>query len=130
MVSHTNLKTVPILGPGNVTAAVLFAWENACRQYFRHKGVETSKQVAYILGGLQDPRIIDWTLTNTEELESLSFTEFMAKLREHWLPHNWHADIVADMFAARQRDDQQLDAYITKVEKLNVYLRDRPEKLD
>ncbi|KAJ8455558.1 hypothetical protein ONZ51_g12408 [Trametes cubensis] len=130
VVMHTNLKTVPILGAGNITPGVLFTWETGCKQYFRHKGVDAEKQVAFVSGGFQDPRLVDWYLTNSAELECLKFPDFMDSLREHWLPHNWHADIVSDMFATRQKDDQSLDAYITIIEKLNVYLRGRPEKLD
>lgn len=100
-VIHTNLKCVPVLTAGCVTPAALFTWEGGCRQYFCHKNVAKSKQVAFASGGLQDPCIMDWWMTEGDELEKLSFAEFMARFRLHWLPPNWSDAIVTSIFASR-----------------------------
>ncbi|OJT13242.1 Transposon Tf2-12 polyprotein [Trametes pubescens] len=127
-VIHLNLKTVPSLTAGRVTPAALFSWEAGCRQYFRHKSVEEKNQVAFVSGGLQDPRMMDWWMTNAPELEVLSFKEFMAKLRAQWLPANWANEIVTSMFQNKQKDEDSFDVWVTSLEKQNVYLRDTPHR--
>lgn len=127
-VYHVNLKTVPILSSGNITPASLFAWEAGCHQYFRHKGVEKENQVAFVSGGLQDPHVMDWWMTYSDELELLSFVDFMMHLQDHWLPLNWADSIIASMHASGQREDVPLANWITTLEKQNTFLRDTPRK--
>ncbi|EIW63361.1 uncharacterized protein TRAVEDRAFT_97058, partial [Trametes versicolor FP-101664 SS1] len=111
------------LTAGRITPAALFSWEAGCRQYFRHKPVEPANHVSFASGGFQDPRVMDWWLTNTAVLEELSFADFMTKLREHWLPATWANDIVTSMFASKHREEDPLDVWITSLEKQNAYLR-------
>lgn len=44
---------------------------------------------------------MDWWMTEGDELEKLSFAEFMARFRLHWLPPNWSDAIVTSIFASR-----------------------------
>ncbi|OJT13288.1 Transposon Tf2-12 polyprotein, partial [Trametes pubescens] len=129
-VSQTSLKSVPFLNAGRITPAALLSWESACLQYFRHKEIAPEKQVAYVSGGLLDPRVQDWWMTNSGELEYLSFGNFMSRLRRTWLPPNWADKIVSALFASKQNDDESLEGYITDLEKQNVFLRGNPMRLD
>jgi hypothetical protein len=51
-----------------------------CIQFFRHKDVPEDEMVGKVIWGMQDPRIQDWYLTNQEEIDVLSFKEFMAEV--------------------------------------------------
>lgn len=131
-VTQSSLKSVPFLNAGRVTPAALLAWESACLQYFRHspKDIPPEKQVAYVSGGLLDPRVQDWWMTNSGELEYLTFSNFMARMRRTWLPPNWADKIVSALFASKQGDDDSLEIWITDLEKQNVFLRGNPMRLD
>lgn len=129
-VSQSSLKSVPFLNAGHVTPAALLSCQSACLQYFRHKDIAPEKQVAYVSGGLLDPRIQDWWMTNSGELEYLSFANFMSHLCRTWLPPNWADKIVSALFASKQSDDEPLEIWITDLEKQNVFLRGNPMRLD
>lgn len=128
-VIHLSLKSCPVLTPGRITPAALFSWEAGCRQYFRHRPVEMANRVAFASGGFQDPRMMDWWMTNAAKFEELTFEAFMAVVRKHWLPANWGNEIVTAMFQNKQGEDDSFDVWVTSLEKQNAYLRDTPHRL-
>ena len=79
----------PLLTPGDITPAVMCAFEMACFGYFEHKDIAEEKQVRKILAGLQDSRVQDWVSVERDRFVDLTYTEFMKEFRAAYLEKDW-----------------------------------------
>jgi hypothetical protein len=80
---------VPLLQPGDITPAVMRAYEQACYGYFDTKDIVEDKQVQKVLAGLHDPCIQDWVSINRDHLLALDPAAFMTEFRAGYLPKDW-----------------------------------------
>ncbi|KAF8875992.1 hypothetical protein BD779DRAFT_1475830 [Infundibulicybe gibba] len=82
----------PIMTAGDISPESMRNFEFGCMNYFNQKDIKEADRVRRILGGLHDERICGWIMMESEELEKLSFKQFMAKMRSLYLPKNWEDD--------------------------------------
>ncbi|KAJ7070419.1 hypothetical protein B0H15DRAFT_793476 [Mycena belliarum] len=114
----------PTLTPGTVTPAILAKFEHACRNYINIKDVAVAKQVANIIGGLQDVHMLEW-LTPEEEsarVVKLTLKEFMKELCARFLETNWESKSRAELLKCRMREDDTFVKYHTRVVGLHSVL--------
>ncbi|KAG1873487.1 hypothetical protein C8R48DRAFT_746187 [Suillus tomentosus] len=107
---------------GEVTPEALRSWEMGCAQFFMHKNVAEDDMVKKIAWGMQDPRIQDWYLTNQEEMDLMTFKEYMAEVRRVWLPSGW-ADIVRRKMLASMQGQRPFSEWAIEVQSQNTLLR-------
>ncbi|KAF8240300.1 hypothetical protein L208DRAFT_1113073, partial [Tricholoma matsutake] len=50
----------------------------------------------------EDPLFSDWFQTSQTYYEGLSFSEFMAKVRSHWLAAGWEKDLAHKVHNSKQ----------------------------
>jgi hypothetical protein len=121
-VDQASASKPPFLTAGEVTPEALRAWEMGCIQFFRHKDVPEDEMVGKVIWGMQDPRIQDWYLTNQEEIDVLSFKEFMAEVRRIWLPIGW-ADTVRRKMLASNQGQRPFSEWAINMQSQNTLLR-------
>ncbi|KAF9236821.1 hypothetical protein BU15DRAFT_49524 [Melanogaster broomeanus] len=112
----------PIITPGDLTPEALRAWEMGCRQYFLHRSVEAADQVAKVAWNLQDPRMRDWYLNDTETFDALTFKAFVDAVRSTWLPSDWAVTARQKMLASTQ-GNKHFNEWAIEVESQNALLR-------
>ena len=98
MDTHSAPKSVPILSEGQLTPIVLTDWENCCHHFFIEPNVMDDKKVVKVAGGLQDPLICDWYLTQNRTLSALSWADFCKKMRKKWLPRDWERHLKHEIY--------------------------------
>ncbi|KAG1839248.1 hypothetical protein F4604DRAFT_1599732 [Suillus subluteus] len=79
----------PKLLPSELTPEVARDWDNACRMYFMHKGIDTGDQVKMIAFGMMDARLHTWYLAQRVTLDAGTFEEYMTALKNAWLESHW-----------------------------------------
>lgn len=99
-----------------------------CTQFFIHKDVPAEEMVKKIAWGMQDPRIQDWYITRQEDLDALSFREYMVEVRSTWLPVGW-ADIVHRKMLASTQGQRPFSEWAIEVQSQNTLLRGTPSHL-
>jgi len=119
---QASASKLPFLTAGEVTPEALWAWEMGCIQFFRHKDVPEDEMVGKVAWGMQDPWIQDWYLTNQEEIDVLSFKEYMAKVQKIWLPISW-ADTVCCKMLASNQGQHPFSEWAINVQSQNMLLR-------
>ncbi|KAJ7163448.1 hypothetical protein C8R43DRAFT_879695 [Mycena crocata] len=122
----------PTLIPGPLLPATLTNYERACRNYFNAKDIAAKKQVAVIVGGLQDVHIIDW-LTPEEEstrVAALKFKDFMSELRARFLDKDCELKAQTDLLKCHMRTDKTFVEYHTCIVKIHSLLTGTASALD
>ncbi|KAF8810697.1 hypothetical protein BYT27DRAFT_7253434 [Phlegmacium glaucopus] len=90
VIRHPVHKNAPVLGDGNITAATLLDWENACDDFFLARDpVAEDKKVVKVTGGLHNATINTYVCNNRVHLNTLTFPAFMTELCEVFLPTDW-----------------------------------------
>jgi hypothetical protein len=84
----------PILTSGSISPETLRRFENACKNFFRNKKIDTAEQVPAVAGNMQDNLISDWYWTDEERINGLSFDAFIKEIRDKWLPKGWEKDLL------------------------------------
>ncbi|KAJ7126435.1 hypothetical protein C8R43DRAFT_1123225 [Mycena crocata] len=122
----------PTLTPGPLSPAILANYEHACRNYFNTKDIAAEKQVAVVIGGLQDIHIVDW-LTPEEEsarVVALKFKEFMAELCARFLDKDWESKARTDSLKCCMRADEMFLESHTRIVKIHSLLTGTASALD
>jgi hypothetical protein len=119
----------PFLTPGDVSPEVLRAWEMGCRQFFMHKSIDPTEQVAKVAWGMQDPRIQDWYLNDQDRIDDLSFAEYLAEVRSYWLASDW-ADVVRQKMLSSTQGNKPFNEWAVDVQSQNTLLRGSTSHLD
>ncbi|KAJ7161762.1 hypothetical protein C8R43DRAFT_843451, partial [Mycena crocata] len=122
----------PSLTPGQLTPGILANYERACRNYFNTKDIAPEKQVAVIIGGLQDTHIVDW-LTPEEEaarVVKLKFKEFMTEVRARFLDANWESKARTELLKCCMRADESFLDFHTRIVNCHSLLIGTPSQLD
>ena len=100
--------------------------EMACEEYFRVKSITDTKQVESILARLQDFHIADWVRANAVDLKTLSFSEFMERLREETLEEDWDRAIMLEIHDSKQRK-RPFPEWVYHLQNRNALLRGRKD---
>ncbi|KAG1841699.1 hypothetical protein DFJ58DRAFT_610860, partial [Suillus subalutaceus] len=118
----------PLLTAGEITPDALWSWEMGCIQFFMHKDVPEDEMVRKVAWGLQEPRIQDWYMTNQDEIDLMTFKEYMAEVREIWLPIGW-ADTIRRKMLASTQGQRAFSEWAIDVQSQNTLLRGTPSHL-
>ena len=113
---------VPLLTAGEITPEALHAWEMGCLQFFRQKEIAAKDQVGRVAWNLQDPRVQDWYVNDSERLNALTFAAFMLEVRSYWLPSDW-ATMVRQKLLSSTQGDKAFHVWAAEVQSQNVLLR-------
>jgi hypothetical protein len=90
------------LSAGELTPEVAWDWENACKTYFMHKGIDAANQVKMIASGMTDPRLHTWYLTQHATLDGGTFDKYMTALKTAWLETHWDTKLRRKVLGSRQ----------------------------
>jgi len=118
----------PVLTAGIITPETARAWERACRQFFLQKNVPEDDQVKRVAWGMHDPRLQDWYLTEQDEIDGLSFAEYMVQLREKWLEADWQSKVRNRLLGTPQ-GARNFYEWAVELQSVNALLRDDPSHL-
>ncbi|KAG2078260.1 hypothetical protein BDR04DRAFT_1088024 [Suillus decipiens] len=127
-VKQSSASNPPFLTVGEITPEALLSWEMACMQFFIHKDVPEDERVKKVARGMQDPRIQNWYLTNKEEIDALSFREYMIEIRSTWLPLGWEGILRRKMLSSTQ-GQCPFQQWAIDVQRQNILLRGTPSHL-
>ena len=119
-----NPKTVPVLTAGKIRPETLTDWVHKCRQYFKTARKIPSKD--YVLTaamGLQDPLVQDWYMNAADELDVLSFDDFVVLMKKRWLKSGWEDELVTEIIRCRQREPDTFEDWVVLIEKKNTLLK-------
>ena len=97
-------------------------------QFFLQKNVPEGDQVKHVAWGMHDPRLQDWYLTEQEEIDELSFADYMSQLREKWLEADWQSKVQNRLLGTPQ-GVQNFYEWVIKLQSVNALLRDDPSHL-
>ncbi|KAJ7182697.1 hypothetical protein C8R43DRAFT_869173, partial [Mycena crocata] len=122
----------PTLTPGQLTPSILADYERACRNYFNAKDIAAEKQVAVVMGGLQDVHIVDWLTPEDEvaRVSKLKFKDFMAEIRARFLDADWESKTRTELLRCRMRADETFLDYHTRIVKIHSLLNGTASQLD
>jgi len=95
---------VPLLTAGEITPEALHTWEMGCLQFFRQKEIAAKDQVGRVAWNLQDPRVQDWYVNDSERLNALTFAAFMLEVCSYWLPSDWATMVRQKLLLSTQGD--------------------------
>ena len=93
LLDHSNPLKLPILTEGILTPQVALCFELSCFDYFSIKDTATEKQVLLAMASICDGHMRNWLNSDQECLKTLSFTEFMNEICDHYLDTNWEDKI-------------------------------------
>ncbi|KAG6887938.1 hypothetical protein C0995_011503 [Termitomyces sp. Mi166 len=111
-----------ILMPGDLTPELAYEFAHACHAFFHTKDIEAKDQVKKVMVCFRDIHIVNYIDSNLEDLEKLSFTEFMVNICKHYLKEDWEQDLWRKLLGSKQNGQKFWDFY-QGVIKLNIMLK-------
>ena len=130
MVEHPITKHCPILTGGDTTPQTLLILENAFNEFFIAKNVTQEDQVEVILGAFKCVHIRDWIATDRDHILTLSFDDFMTKLRANFLPSNWVEMVRMSLLRMRMTKNMRFWDFAQDIRALNIVLRGTSSHMD
>ncbi|RXW16154.1 hypothetical protein EST38_g9690 [Candolleomyces aberdarensis] len=113
----------PSVSSGNLTPSILLEFSQYCKSYFEEKEIAEDKQtVRSVLFCFKDVRISTYISANQAVLRELPFDEFVMRIRDNFLPHDWADSIRDDILRSVQKKDQSWREYTSKVARDNAVL--------
>jgi len=106
VVEHVHQSKSPILLAGEINLAVMCTFELGCLDFFDCEEIKADDQVQKILGCFRDSRICDWISGDCNWLLTLSFTNFMVKLRANYLDPDWEPMVHCYILTATLKQNQ------------------------
>jgi hypothetical protein len=85
--------------------------------------------VRKVAWGMQDPIAQDWYLNNQEVFDALTFKEYMAKVRDYWLPTDW-SDTIRQKMLGSVQGQQPFGEWAVDIQSQNMLLCDTIPHLD
>ena len=83
-----------MVSAGAMTPELLHRLEHHACGYLQSKdGLDAKGYVENIVYSFEDPLFSDWYQSQEELLSTLTFAEFMSKVRARWLPKRWQQDL-------------------------------------
>ncbi|KAH9927786.1 uncharacterized protein B0H18DRAFT_875288, partial [Fomitopsis serialis] len=123
IVTQVSQKHAPVVSAGKLTPALILQWEAACTAFFREREVKDEDKVAKVAFGFQDELIQDWYINDSENINAMTFPNFVNKIRSRYLPHEWEDDVSTVLLRMRQKEDERFADWVVAVEKQNRLLR-------
>lgn len=88
-VEYSVMKHCPILTPGDISAKILVDLGDVHNKYFIVKDIANADKVKKVLGGFKDIHIYDWIVCECKHLIALLYKNFMAEVKDNYLPVDW-----------------------------------------
>ena len=129
-VEHLTSKHCPVLTAGDISPKVLVDLMDAHNEYFLAKEIADADKVKKILGGFRCMHIRDWISCECECLVTLSYVEFMSKLRKNYLPLDWEDSVCAQILAMQMHKNIKFWDWCQEMCALNIVLRGMDSHLD
>ncbi|KAG0708042.1 hypothetical protein DFH29DRAFT_791206, partial [Suillus ampliporus] len=121
-VDQSSPSKPPFLTAGELTPEALRSWEMGCTQFFLHKGVKDDEMVKKVAWGMQEAVIQDWYINDRERIDKLTFAEYMAEVRDYWLPSGW-SDIVRRKMLSSTQGQRPFNEWAVDIQSQNTLLR-------
>ncbi|KAJ7640817.1 hypothetical protein DFH06DRAFT_928285, partial [Mycena polygramma] len=89
---------------GEVTALAISEFQDACNNYFAHKGTDAERQVAIVLGCFEEPKINNWLRPagTRARIMKLSFLDFIGELKLKFLRSDWKETTRKEILSSHQ----------------------------
>ncbi|KAJ7243929.1 hypothetical protein B0H12DRAFT_1236287 [Mycena haematopus] len=115
---------LPTMHRGEVNPIACSDFQDACRNYFAHKGTAAASQVGVILGCFEDTKINNWLRPDATRtrLLALTFTEFMIEFRKKFLRADWVESTRRQVLSSRQKEEESFDDWSTTIISLVALL--------
>jgi hypothetical protein len=115
-----------MISAGTMTPELLHRFEHHARGYLQNKdNLEPKKFVDHIVYSFEDPLFSDWYQSQQDLLSTLSFTEFMTKVRARWLPKRWQQELARKVRSTKQNKTAFSD-FIDCLRRDNLLLKGSP----
>ena len=84
---------------GEILPKIIWEFEVRCTVYFMSVkgGIADDQKVKKLLGSFKNTLVDDWMSTECDQIVQLSFSNFMDKFQEWWLPANWEQTVLTQM---------------------------------
>lgn len=77
--------------------ANLCKFDYACKRFFAYKKIPPEDQVARIIYSFESEFMQSWIELDSAHLVTLTFAEFMLKVKHKWLPSNWEDELIQEL---------------------------------
>ncbi len=126
-VLHPVLKQPPILTPGQLTVTAIAEWDHGCNQYFLHaRNIAAAQKIPLVAAGFQDRLVQGWYKSNATTLNALSWDDFVADFRAHFLDDHWDQTLRAEMLTETMTDNDSFLVFVRELELKNTLLINTP----
>ena len=98
-VKITKIKDCLMLTNGTITPISHQAWSLACKCYLKHGGKTAAQVVSFIAEGMMQPCLIHWYQAGQARIDALTLQEYLDKVTELTLDHNWAYDLQEQILA-------------------------------
>ncbi|KAG6839023.1 hypothetical protein C0991_006513 [Blastosporella zonata] len=89
IVSQASPGHPPIMSTGRITMENLAEFRNCAKRHFAYKSIPADTQVSQILFCFDDHNVSAWIAVNDETLSTLTFENFLLRLRSKFLSSTW-----------------------------------------
>ena len=98
-IKHNVLIHPPVMTDGEISPKIIREFEVRCAVYFMNVkgGVADDQKVKKLLGSFKNTLVDNWMSTECDRIVQLSFSDFMDKFWERWLPANWEQTVLTQM---------------------------------
>ncbi|KAF8231833.1 hypothetical protein L208DRAFT_1275149 [Tricholoma matsutake] len=118
-----NNSKCPMVSAGTMTPELLHRFEHHTRRYLQNKeGLNPKNFVDHIVYSFEDALFSDWYQSQQELLSTLSFNNFMIKVRTRWLPKRWQQELARKVQSTKQNKTPFSD-FIDSLRRDNLLLK-------
>ena len=89
----------PLLSAGSITILNLHKFDYGCKHFFAYKEIPVDEQVGYIIYSFESEFMQLWIESDSDHLTSLSFADFMLKIKCKWLLSNLEDELIQELIA-------------------------------
>jgi hypothetical protein len=98
-VLQSSTSQPPLLSASSITVLNLCKFDYGCKCFFTYKEIPAEDQVARIIYSFESEFMQSWIESDSARLISLSFLEFMLKIKHKWLPSDWEDELIQELIA-------------------------------
>jgi hypothetical protein len=89
----------PLLSAGSITISNLQKFDYGCKCFFTYKEIPAEDQVGCIIYSFELEFMQSWVEADSAHLISLSFADFMLKIKHKWLLSDWEDKLIQELIA-------------------------------
>ncbi|KAJ6502997.1 hypothetical protein DFH09DRAFT_944406 [Mycena vulgaris] len=129
---ETHTGKLPTLHKGELTPLAANDFERACRHYFKYRDTAPEKQVATVLGCINDTRMNNWLRVTSEQDRVCdgTFADFMKEIRRHFLKPDWETTTRAQVLSSRMKETDRFSDWVVEMQALTCLLTGSVNALD